>query len=118
MDAEEIIRVGTSKLGQDGPAGEFKEIRGIFQIKPRQIVQLGLPDVAFPEVEQALDQRISVVFVHQADDAVHVEIDRSVGVAGKEQRLEAIGTCGRPDLVGGAPLFSGVTLGFHLSRTA
>ena len=37
------------------------------------------------------EQVVAIVFVYQPHDTVHIKIDRAVGVAGQEKRLEAVG---------------------------
>ena len=113
LDAEKVVRMGAAQLGQHRAAGQLQCIGCAFEVEPGQVVEFGLPDVAIPKPEQAPDEIVAVIFVHQAHDAVHVEIDRAVGVVCKEQRLKPIGTGCRPDLIGCAPLFGGVALRFH-----
>ena len=113
LDAEEIIRVGPPQLGQHRAAGQLQRVDRALEIEPGQIVQHGLPDVALPCVKEAAHQLVAVVFVDQPHDAVHVKINGAVGVPGEEQRLEAVGSCRCPHLIGGPPLFGGVALRFH-----
>ena len=113
LDAEEVVRVGTAEGRKHRAAGQLKGVGRALEVEPRQIVQHGLPDVALPCVKEAAHQCVAVVFVYQPHDAVHVKIDGAVGVAGEEQRLEAVGPRRRPDLIGGTPLLGGVALRFH-----
>lgn len=113
FDGEKVIRMGAAQLGQHRAAGQLQRIGCAFEVEPGQVVEFGLPDVAIPKPEQAPDEIVAVIFVHQAHDAVHVKIDRAIGVVCKEQRLKPIGTGCRPDLIGCAPLFGGVALRFH-----
>ena len=113
LDAEEIVCMGAAQVGQHRAFGQLEGVDGTFEVKPGQIVQHGFPGVALPSRKKAADQRVAVVFVDKPYDAVHVKVDRSIGVAGEEQRLKAIGTGCRPDLIGSAPFLCGVALRFH-----
>ena len=113
LDAEKVVRMGTAKGRKHRAAGQFQHVGRALEVEPGQIVQHGLPDVALPCVKEAAHQLVAVVFVDQPHDAVHVKIDRAVGVPGEEQRLEAVSSCRCPHLIGGPPLFGGVALRFH-----
>ena len=117
LDAEKIVGVGAAQLGQHRAAGQLQRVGRAFEVEPRQVVQLALADVAVPAVEQAADEVVAVIFVHQPHDAVHIEIDGAVGVVREEQRLKSIGSGCRPDLIGCAPLFGGIALGFHQPKS-
>ena len=113
LDAEEIIGVGQTQLGQHRAAGQLQPVGGVFQIQPGQVVQLALPQVALPGGKDLPQKIVAVVPVGQPYDAVHVKIDGAVGVAGQEQRFEAVGPGRRPHLIGSPPLFGGVAPGVH-----
>ena len=113
LDAEKVVRMGAAEGRKHRAAGQFQRVDRVLEVEPGQIVQHGLPDVALPCVKKAAHQLVAVVFVDQPHDAVHVKINGAVGVPGEEQRLEAVGSCRRPHLIGGPPLFGGVALRFH-----
>ena len=105
--------MGAAEGRKHRAAGQFQRVDRALEVEPGQIVQHGLPDVALPCVKEAAHQLVAVVFVDQPHDAVHVKINGAVGVPGEEQRLEAVGSCRCPHLIGGPPLFGGVALRFH-----
>ena len=105
--------MGAAEGRKHRTAGQFQRVDRALEVEPGQIVQHGLPDVALPCVKEAAHQLVAVVFVDQPHDAVHVKINGAVGVPGEEQRLEAVGSCRCPHLIGGPPLFGGVALRFH-----
>ena len=113
LDAEKVVRMGAAEGRKHRAAGQLQRVDRALEVEPGQIVQHGLPDVALPCVKEAAHQLVAVVFVDQPHDAVHVKIDGAVGVPGEEQRLEAVGSCRCPHLIGGPPLFGGVALRFH-----
>ena len=113
LDAEKVVCMGAAEGRKHRAAGQFQRVDRALEVEPGQIVQHGLPDVALPCVKEAAHQLVAVVFVDQPHDAVHVKINGAVGVPGEEQRLKAVGSCRRPHLIGGPPLFGGVALRFH-----
>ena len=113
LNGKKVVGVSMAQCFQHRAAGQFQMVSRVFQVQPGHVIQHGLPHVAVPCIKDAADERISVIFVDEPHDGVHVKIGGAVGVAGEEQRLKAIGSCSSPDLISRAPLLGGVALGFH-----
>ena len=117
MNRKKVICMGMAQRFQNRAAGQLQPIGCIFQIQPCHVVQHGLPQITVPCIKDAADQRVTVIFVDEAHDRVHVKIGGAVGIAGQKQRLKAIGARSRPDLIGRPPLLCGVALGFHQANS-
>ena len=117
LNRKKVICMGMAQRFQNRAAGQLQPIGGVFQIQPCHVVQHGLPQITVPCVKDAANQRVTVIFVDEAHDRVHVKIGGAVGIAGQKQRLKAIGSCSSPDLIGRTPLLRGVTLGVHQPKS-
>ena len=117
LNRKKVICMGMAQRFQHRAAGQLQPIGCIFQIQPCHVVQHGLPQITVPCVKDAADQRVTVIFMDEAHDRVHVKIGGAVGIAGQKQRLKAIGSCSSPDLIGRTPLLRGVTLGIHQPKS-
>ena len=69
---------------QCGTPGQLFFVYSVFEREPRQIVVHGLTGVAGPRGEQLLRHIVPEPLVHEADDAVHVEIRLAVRTASPE----------------------------------
>ena len=98
-------------------ASSTRGVLGVIQLK--DVVKPGMRD-RFDRIRAMgiiPDQRVTVVFMHQTYDAVHVKINGAVRVAGQKQRLKTVGSGSGPDLIGRAPLLRGVALGVHQANS-
>ena len=101
---------------QCGTLGQLFSVYGVFEREPRQIVVHGLTGVAGPRGEQLLRHIVPEPLVHEADDAVHVEIGLAVRTHRQKLRFESVVAADGPDLIDGAPLAGAVSGNFHISR--
>lgn len=96
--------------------GQLFFVYGVFEREPRQIVVHGLTGVADPRGEQLFRHIVPEPLVHEADDAVQVEIGLAVRTHRQKLWFESVVAADGPDLIDGAPLAGAVSRNFHISR--
>ena len=94
---------------------QFPLISSIFQRQPRQIVIGTLADVPRPPGKQALRHGVAEPFMHQSDDAVHVEIRLAVRLHCQKLRLKPIIPTGCPHQIDGPALPGAVASALHIN---
>ena len=113
-----ILRLALQEFEKDRAqreASEESRRERIFQRQPRQIVIGTLADVPRPPGKQALRHGVAEPFMHQSDDAVHVEIRLAVRLHCQKLRLKPIIPTGCPHQIDGPALPGAVASALHIN---
>ena len=97
-------RIALTQQSQGRPLRYRALIGAVFKPRPEEVLPGFALGGVLHAVEQLLYRGIVVVFIHRADDAVHIHVGIALRIVGPALGVEAVVPGGVPDEVGGAAL--------------